>query len=167
VTEHGAHHPGIGDLLWPAANFILFAGALVYFLRAPAREFFRARSVRLREALEAGARARAEAAALRAEIARDVENLPALRERLRADVRAVAQREQDALLALGRESAQRLREDARLVAAQEVDAARQSLQSEVIDEAVRQAVALVRGALQPADQERLVREFVSAAGTMS
>jgi F-type H+-transporting ATPase subunit b len=167
VSEHGVHHPGIGDLFFPAANFILFAGLLVYFMREPVREFFRARTARLREALDTGAKARAEAEALRAEIARDVKNLPALREQLRADLRAVAEREQANLLALGREAAERLRRDARMVADQEVETARQELRAEVIDEAVRQAVALVRGALQPTDQERLVREFVASAGVSS
>src|SRR5206468_10610692 len=101
MTEHGAHHPAPtpADLLWPALNFILFVGLLVYFLRAPIIEYFRARVARLREALQAGARALAEAAALRAELTRDIESLPATCARLRADMHALAETERDHLIA--------------------------------------------------------------------
>src|SRR5262245_7990313 len=99
MTEHGAHHPvpTPAELLWPALNFILFVGLLVYFLRGPIVVFFRDRAARLREALQAGARALAEATALRAELARDIANLPAACARLRADMRAVAETESDHL----------------------------------------------------------------------
>lgn len=165
TTGHAPHRvPVVKDLFLPAANFAVFAALLIYFLRGPVREFFRARTERLRDALEAGARARREAEALRAELARDVADLPALRERLRADLRATAERERDALLESGRRGAARLREDARALADHEVIAARHALRTEVIDEAVRQATALIRGAVRPEDQERFVREFVTQAG---
>lgn len=165
MTDPGAHHPGPGDLFWPVANFIVFALVLVRFLRGPIREFFRGRTERLRDALEAGARARREAEALRAELSRDVENLPALRERLRADLRATAEQQRDALVAGGRAAAARIRTDARLLAEQELAAARQALREEAIEQAVRQATTLVRASLRPEDQERFVREFVTGAGT--
>jgi len=44
VTEHGAHAPGLGDLLWPTLNFVIFAAVLVRYLRGPITEFFRART---------------------------------------------------------------------------------------------------------------------------
>src|SRR5438874_737131 len=116
------------------------------------------------EALQAGPRARAEAEALRATLARDVENLPALRSQLRADLRATAERECEALLALGRTAAERIRTDARLLAEHEFAAARAALRAEVIEEAVRQATALIRQAIRPEDQEQFVREFVAGAG---
>jgi len=164
MTEHAANHATVGDLLWPTLNFVIFVAVLVRFLRPAAVEYFRARTARLREALQAGARARAEAAALRATLARDVENLPALRAQLRADLRATAERERDALVALGRTAAERIRADTRLLAGHEFATARGALRSEVIEEAVRQATALVRQAIRPEDQERFVREFVASAG---
>ena len=164
MTEHAAPYASIGELLWPTLNFIIFVALLVRFLRVPAVEYFRARTARLREALQAGARARAEAEALRSAIARDVANLPALRAQLRADLRDTAEREREDLLARGRTAAERIRDDARLLAEHEFATARAALRSEVIDEAVRQATALVRQAIRPEDQERFVREFVASAG---
>ena len=69
-------------MLWAVLNFLLFVALLVHFLRAPIRDYFRTRGERLIEALAAGARARQKAEALRAAIARDLADLPALRERL-------------------------------------------------------------------------------------
>ena len=157
--------PTIGQLFWPLLNFILFVWLLVHFLREPVREHFRSRGERLRDALAAGSRAREAAEALRADIARDVTNLPVLREQLRKDLRATAERERDTLVALGRQAAERIRADARLLADHELSAARDALRADVIDEAVRQATALVRKGLGPDDQERFVREFVAAAGS--
>jgi F-type H+-transporting ATPase subunit b len=167
MTEHGVHHPTVGDLFWPALNFVLFVGLLVHFLRGPIREFFRDRTARLREALAAGTRARTEAEALRAALARDVADLPALRERLEADVHATAERERQNLLDLGRQAAIRIREDARLLADQEVASARQALRAEVIDEALRQATVLIRNSLAPDDQSRFVHDFVAGVEASS
>ena len=79
-------------------------------------------------------------------------------------MRATAERECEALLALGRAAAERIRTDARLLAEHEFAAARAALRSEVIEEAVRQATVLIRQAIRPEDQERFVREFVAGAG---
>jgi F-type H+-transporting ATPase subunit b len=165
VTEHGTHPPSLGDLQWPALNFAIFAVLLVRYLRGPIGEFFRARTARLREALQAGAMALAEAEALRAGLARDVADLPALRERLRADLRATAERERDTIRHAAQLAADRIRTEARQLAEQEFAAARQALRLEATDETVRQATAVLREALSPADRDRLVRDFIERAGS--
>lgn len=163
-AHHAAHHPGPTQLLWPALNFVLFVYLLTRFLRGPIVEFFRDRAARLAEALEAGARARKAAEELRAQLARDMQNLPALRERMKADLRATATSERDALIERGRAAAARIRRDAELLAQQEFATARDAVRVEVIEEAIRQATAVVQKALRPEDQERFVRDFVTNAG---
>jgi F-type H+-transporting ATPase subunit b len=160
------HHapPSITDLGLPLVNFLLFGFLLVRALRGPLREFFRTRAERLREELAGGDRARHEAEALRAQLAKDLADLPALRERLKADLRATAERERDRMLAQGRNTAERIAADARLLADQEVAAARRSLRDEIVEAAVREATTIVRGAAGGADQERFVGEFVKNAG---
>ena len=150
-------------MLWAAVNFLLFVALLVRFLRVPIRDYFRVRSERLTEGLAAGARARAQAEALRATIARDLADLPALRQRLRADLLAAAEREREQLIARGRQAADRIRADARVLAEQEFVAARNALRDELIEDAVRQASALLRQALEPGDQQRLLRDFIASA----
>jgi F0F1-type ATP synthase membrane subunit b/b' len=56
MTEHGAP-PGIGSIVLPAINFLLFVGLIVWKLPGPVKEFFRQRTARLREALAVGRRA--------------------------------------------------------------------------------------------------------------
>jgi F0F1-type ATP synthase membrane subunit b/b' len=164
---HDVHHPGVGELLYPALNFAIFVFLLVRFLRGPIRELFRDRTARLREGLEAGMRARREAEELRAVLARDLQELPALQERLRADLRATAEREGDLLIASGREAAARIVHEAQQLAAQEYAAARERLRAETSEEALREATAMLRTSIRPEDQERFVRDFVVGAGAAS
>ena len=160
--EHGGGQPSITDLFWPAANFTLFAALMVRFLVAPCREFFRARTERLRDALDAGAKARREAQALKAQIEQDLAALPVLRERIKADLLAGAEHQRMQLHEAGQRAADHIRSDARQVSEQEYAAARQTLRGELVAEAVRQAVELVRKSAKPEDQDRFVRDFVHA-----
>jgi F-type H+-transporting ATPase subunit b len=160
--EHAAHQPGIGDLLFPAINFAIFAYVVVRFLAGPIREFFRDRTERLRNELAAGERARQEADRLRVEVEGYLANLPAEQARLKADLLATAEEARANLLAQGRLAAERIRAGARLVAEQEAQAARRAVRSEVVEEAIRQAIPLVRAALTPDDQARFVHGFVES-----
>ena len=164
MTEHGAH-PGIGSLLLPAINFLLFVGLIVWKLPGPVKEFFRERTARLREALAAGKRALTEAEEIRAALERDILELPGTIAHLKADIHAAADRERANLLDVAISAAGRIRTDARLLAEHEIAAARAGLRSEVVEEAIRQATVLLRDAIRADDQERLVRDFVQTAGT--
>ena len=162
--EHQAEHlPSVATLLWPAANFTIFVVLLVRGLAGPIREFFRARTERLRDELKAGDRARAEAEALRAQLAKDLADLPTLRQRLTDDLRATAERERDQMLATAKQTADRIRSDARLLAEQEVAAASRTLREEVVAAAVREATTLVQGAIRLKDHERLVGDLITTA----
>jgi F0F1-type ATP synthase membrane subunit b/b' len=163
VTEHGAHQAGIGDLLFPAINFAIFAYVLVRFLAGPIREFFRERTDRLRGGLLAGRRAQQRARDLQAQLDKDVRELPALLERLKADLLATAEETRAALLAQGRQAAERIRIDASLVAEQEAHAAERAVRAEIVEEAIRQATTMIRDAVTPNDQTRFVRDFVETA----
>jgi F-type H+-transporting ATPase subunit b len=167
-VEHQAEHlPSIATLLWPTVNFSIFVVLLVRGLTGPVREFFRARTERLRADLAIGDRARIDAEALRVQLAKDLADLPGLRERLKADLRATAQRERDQMLALANQTADRIRHDAKLLADQDVATSRRILREEIVAAAIREASDLVRGAAQPQDQERFVREFIGTAGAAS
>lgn len=162
--HHAVHHPGVGDLFYPVINFAIFFGAIVYFMRGPAREFFRARTAEIRNALAAGAKAREEAASLRVQIDRELADLPVLRQQLQADLRATAEREREKLVEAATTAAERIRRDAKLAADYEFQEARRKVRNEVVGGAISEATAIVRGALQPEDQGRFVRDFVQSAG---
>jgi F-type H+-transporting ATPase subunit b len=167
VEHHAEHIPSILELIYPAINFALFAALLVRALSGPIREYFRERAERLREELAAGDRARRDAEALRAQLARELAELPATRAQLKSDLLATAERERDQMLALARQNAERIRNDARLLADQEVAAARRMLRDEVVTGAVAKAADLVRGSTQSSDQTRFVDEFIHGAGALA
>lgn len=165
VAEHGAQrHPGVGDLFYPGINFLIFAVAIVYFLRGPLREYFRARTAEIRNALSAGTTAREEAASMRVQIDRELADLPVLRRQMQADLRATAERERDKLVESATVAAERIRKDATLAADHEFEEARRRVRAEVVGGAISEATAIVRQALQPDDQVRFVRDFVQSAG---
>jgi F-type H+-transporting ATPase subunit b len=167
MEHHAEHVPTIASLLWPVVNFTIFVAVLVRFLGGPLREFFRARAERLRDELATGDRARRDAEALRAQLAKDIADLPAARERLKSDLLETAARERDQLVAQAQQTAERIRRDAVLLAAQLVSSARRMLRDEMVASAVEEATTLVRGAAQARDQERFVSDFIGRAGAPS
>ena len=164
AASHAVHHePSVGDLFWPALNFALFLAVATKYLTGPIQEFFRARTQSIREGLAAGARAKQEADALRAQIAKDLADLPKLRAQMTEDLRATAEQQRDRGLEQAKAAAVRIRNDAQVQAEHEVTAARLSLRQDVIAKAVHEATQLVRGAATADDHVRLVREFADAA----
>src|SRR5438128_2485705 len=131
----------------------------------PALRLIRERTVRSEGAIGEARAIEAEAERLRAEhaAALDQTRSEAQRELQEIVRRAEAEREREQLIARGRQAADRIRADARVLAEQEFVAARNALRDELIEDAVRQASALLRQALKPGDQQRLLRDFIAAA----
>jgi F-type H+-transporting ATPase subunit b len=163
MTGHEVHHPSVTELIQPAINFALFTGLMVYALRTPLRDYFRERTARIREALEAGRKAKSDAEALRAQLERDIADLPNIVSRMVAELRDTAERQRDLLMRQAREGADRLRSDARMAAEQEAASARSELRALVVDRVVAEASRLVREGVTAADQQRFVDEFGQAA----
>ena len=163
MTGHELHDPVVADLIKPAVNFALFAGLVVYAVRGPIGDFFRERTAKIRLALEAGAKAKRDAEALRIQLERDIADLPGLRAGLVAEMRDTAERERTLLLEKAWQTAERIRMDATLTAEQEAAAARSELQEATVQRALAEAVRLVREAITTDDQARAVQEFVQSA----
>jgi len=169
VTEHGvAHHQlswgeALGTIFDPVVNFAIFAIVLYVFLRGPLVEYLRDRAATLRGALDAGAEARREAAALREQLEKDLADLPRLREELRAELVDIAERQRERLSQEARQTAARLRRDAETAATQEEIAARTALRSELVEAAVRGATEIVQSKIGPDDQRRLVSDLLDEA----
>jgi F-type H+-transporting ATPase subunit b len=169
VTEHGIPHhvpswgEALGALFDPVVNFTIFAVVLYSVLRGPLLEYLRDRAVRLRDALDAGATARREAAELRERLEKDLADLPRLRRELRDELVDTAERQRERLVEAARETAARLRRDAETVAGQEEISARTALRNELVAAAVRGATEMVQGAVGPDDQRRFVKDLLDEA----
>jgi len=163
MTGHEVHHPSVTELIQPAINFAIFAGVMVYALRAPLKEYFRERTAKIRQGLEVGRKAKSDAEALRAQLERDTADLPAIQARMVAELRDTAERQRELLLRQAREAADRLRADARAASEQEAAAARSALRGLVVDRVVEEALRLVRDGITADDQRRFVEEFAQSA----
>jgi F-type H+-transporting ATPase subunit b len=166
MTGHELHDPAVTDLIKPAVNFTLFAGLIVYAVRVPISTFFRDRTAKIRAALEAGARAKSDAEALRVQLERDTAVLPELCASMVAEMRETAERERALLLEKARQTAERIRQDATLAGEQEGAAARSELREKTVQRAILEAVRLVREAVTAEDQARTVQEFVQSVRTL-
>jgi F-type H+-transporting ATPase subunit b len=166
MTGHELHEPVVSDLIKPAVNFSLFVALIVYLVRGPIGTFVRDRTARIRAALEAGTKARRDAEALRAQLERDAADLPRTKAGMVAEMREIAERERALLLERSQQAVERIRLDAKLTAEQEAAAARSELRGRIVQEAIAEAVRLVREAITAEDRSRAIAEFVQSAGTL-
>ena len=166
MTGHEIHHPSIIELIKPAINFSLFAAVLVYAFRGSLSTFLSERTARIRLALEAGKKAKHDAEALKAQLEQDTADLPGIRARMVGEMRETAERERALLLERATRVAERIRLEAQLTGEQEAEAARSTLRNATVEQAIAEAMRIVREAVTPDDQRRAAEEFVQSARTL-
>jgi F-type H+-transporting ATPase subunit b len=151
---------GLGDLFWPALNLVILIAVLVYFGRQPIRDFFADRQHRIRDDLDAAAKALAEAEARHTEWQRKLTRLDAEMARIRGQARERAETERKHILAEASASAERIRRDARSAVDQELRRAREELRREATELALELAAETLRARVSDADRSRLVDDFI-------
>ncbi|MBI5577404.1 MAG: ATP synthase F0 subunit B [Deltaproteobacteria bacterium] len=158
----GGHHGGIpwGDIVKQFVNFAILVGALVYFLKKPLSSFLKERSEMLRKSIEDASRAREEAAAKLAAIETRVAGLAGEIAEMNRKMEAEADDEALRIHAAAQAEIERVRVQAQFSADQEVKKAREELRREAAALATGAAEEIVRKAMTPEDQERLVRENI-------
>jgi F-type H+-transporting ATPase subunit b len=163
--EGGEPHERSTQLLVLAfINFGIYAYILYRFAWPAIVKYLGERRAAVVAALEAAAKASAEAEALKAEFEAKMRTLEADAAKARAEVLAIAELEAKEIVEQAKRSAERIRRDARLVADQEVARARRLLQEESAELVARAAGEIVRKNLTNDDQARLVAEFVADTG---
>jgi len=166
AAEEGAHggHEGGGSqllvLVFSAINFVLFVLVLRKYALPAVRDSLRRRRDTIVQALSEAKRAKEEAESLRREYEEKLAGLATEQEGLRAQALEAAEREKQRTLEETRRMAERIQSEARLIAQREVEEARRLLRQEVSEQAIRIATDLIRTRLTPADQSRLVQDFV-------
>ncbi|HEY6198494.1 MAG TPA: ATP synthase F0 subunit B [Candidatus Binatia bacterium] len=161
ASEAEEHHASAGELIFPAINLFLFLFLIYKFGLPLVRDYFKNRratiAAAINEAEEARRRAEALLADFRSRLARLGDELRRIREELSAD----GERAKAKLLEEAAETARRIKSDADFLGEQEVRLARQELRKEIVERAAGTAERLVRENLTPADQKRMVGEFLS------
>jgi F-type H+-transporting ATPase subunit b len=167
--ESPAAHEGAAEehaeSIWPFVgkifNFAVLAGALVYFLRTPIRDYLARRRSEVRSDLEAAQSTKTAAAAQIAQIEARMKALPAeleaLRARGRADVEAEAQRIREVAAA----ERERLLVQADRDIDQKVRAARRDLVEHAADLTIGLARTQIEREMTDADRTRLVDRYLA------
>ncbi|MEZ5291315.1 MAG: ATP synthase F0 subunit B [Vicinamibacterales bacterium] len=160
AEEHGGEHGGLAGLFWPAANFLILAGGIYYFLRAPFSTYLADRSTQIRKDLVEAAALNSTATQQLADVDRKLQALPgelaALRARGAEEIAAEEQRIAAAAVA----DRDRLLAQAK----REIEVRLQTAQRELSDHAATLALSLAKERLEheisPADHARLVERYV-------
>jgi F-type H+-transporting ATPase subunit b len=161
AMEAEEHAASATELIFPFLNFLIFLFLIYRFVVPMARDYFNKRRADIAAAVSEGEEAKRRGEALladyRGRLARLGDELAAIRGALRAD----GDKEKAKLLADAADTAQRIKSDADLLADQEVRLARAELKRDIVARAGATAERLVRENLTPADQKRIVGEFLS------
>lgn len=148
------------QLIFAAINFALFVGLLGFLLRRPVKEFWanRAEALRVRIAQARERRAEAEGVYQRLSdrVARMEQEMAALTERMRQN----GTLEKQKILEEAQAHAERLTQATQRIAEQELAKARFRLREVAARLTVDLAEKTIRGDLTPADQDRLVTDYL-------
>lgn len=157
-----AHHGPTWTLtILGFVNFSIYAYIMYRFAWPAVVKYLTERRAGVVSALEAAARAHAEAEALKAEFEAKLKNVEADAARARDELMEIARNEADNMLAEAKRSADRIRRDAQLVADQEVARARRTLQEDAAQLIATIAGGLVSQKLSADDQARFVQSFIT------
>lgn len=152
---------GIADLIWRVANLALLLAVLIFLARKPIRAFFQDRRDRIQGELESAAQLRKEAEQRYAKWQRQLVDLDAELERVRAAARERAAAERERILADARAAAERIRSDAHVAVEQELRRAREQLREEASALSIQLASELLQAQVTDTDRDRLLDEFIA------
>lgn len=171
--EEGGHHAaatGIPtEVYLQAANFLIFVGLLVYFLRQPVKNYFASRGATFNAAVEKARAARIEAENKNKEIKDKLYQIETEQKTSLAQAQKEAELLKQQLVAEGRNLAAKLKVDAERTLAAEVEKARIALRVDLLAQSTQMAQKVLadKNKLQEQDQARLQTEFVDKIQVVS
>jgi len=166
-AAHGGHEEAItfmGDWLPRLVNFSIIAGALVYFMRKPVRDFFAGRSAEIAKAMQESRETRERAVLALAEMERKVRELEAETAKLVSEAQARGEKDKQALVEEGRKTAQDVQAQVKQGIDVEVQKARASLAMEASLLALDLAEVRIKDKIGNQDHERIVKEYITKVG---
>jgi F-type H+-transporting ATPase subunit b len=152
---------GVADLIWRVVNLTLLLAVLIFLARKPIRAFFQDRRDRIQGELESAAQLRKEAEERYARWQRQLLDLDAELERVRATARERAEAERERILADAHAAAERIRSDAHVAVEQELRRAREQLREEASALSIQLASEMLHAQVTDTDRDRLLDEFIT------
>jgi len=165
-AEEGAHEAitFMGDWLPRLVNFAVIAGVVVYFMRKPARDFFKNRSAEIAKALQDSKEARERAVVALAEMESKIKDLEAETARMVADAQSRSEKDKLALIEEGRKVAQDVQVQVKQGIDIELQKAKTTLAAEAALLSLDLAEGMVKEKIGSQDQERIVKEYITKVG---
>jgi F0F1-type ATP synthase membrane subunit b/b' len=165
AEEHHPHEhaPSIGELLFPAINFAIFAVIIVKYVVPALREYLRGRARDISDATAVAGVALADAEAAMSAVRGRHASVAADRATIEHDIVAAARRQAERLLQQAEETGKRRVADAVLVGAQERRRALDEVRAEVAALATDLAQARLRSMLSADDQRASIQRFLEEA----
>lgn len=164
AAAEAEHQPSINDIWFPVANFIIFVFVIVRYALPLVRDFLKSRREEvLAKINQASAKKRA-AEALVHEYRTKLANIDKELQSIQTSLREEGETEKTKLVGEARSIAAKISEDANFLADQEVKMARHKVREEIAEQAEATARQLIERNLAPADQSRLVENFIQTIG---
>jgi F-type H+-transporting ATPase subunit b len=161
-AEH--HTPSIGEVVFPAINFIIYAADLYYFALPAVRSFLRSRREDVVSTMAQATAKKQQAEALVSEYRSKLGAVDQEIRSIQTSFRAAGEMEKSKMVSEAQVLATKLREDARFLADQEVKMARQKIREEMARQAEATARELVQRNISATDQGRLAQDFIQSLG---
>jgi F-type H+-transporting ATPase subunit b len=153
--------PMAPGLIFAFANFAIFGFVLLKYARPVVKKYTQQRHQTIRDALEEGARLRAEARTKLDEYSERIRGVEGEVDKLIADIRATAEAERKQILAQAEAQAAALRTEAEQRIAADMAAARLELQREIMLAAIAIAEQVMREKVGKDDQKRQFDAFLA------
>jgi len=154
----------MGDWLPRLINFAVIAAVVIYYMKKPAQDFFKNRSVDIAKALQESKDGRERSVAALVEMERKIKDLEAETARMVADAQARAEKDRQALIEEGRKAAQDVQAQVKQGIDIELQKARARLAAEAALLSLDLAESRIKEQIGSQDHERMVKEYVANVG---
>ena len=148
------------EVIWQVIAFAFLLFFLAKMLKKPLGSFLVKRKEGIRTSLDQASQKKNEAQRLLGEWEKKLESLSREIQDLHGTIRQEGEEERKRIVERAQEEGERIRKQAQIIAEHEVKKARVALKKEMVDLSLELAEKLLKEALQPQDQERLVREYI-------
>jgi F-type H+-transporting ATPase subunit b len=148
------------EVIWQIVSFVLLVLLLARFAKKPLASFLSRRREDIQNAIEQSASKKEEAEEQLAKWQKKVDFLNQEVEELHQKIRDEGEAEKKKIVNRAHEESERLRQQAGVIAEQELVKARAALKKEMVDLSVELAEKLLKDAMKPQDQERLIQEYI-------
>jgi F-type H+-transporting ATPase subunit b len=157
----GGGHLNWTDFAYRLVAFVLLVGILTKLLKKPICGFLSSRREDIQKLLAELETKRLEAEQTSTEQKAKLAALEEETKKIVAELVTEGEAERQKIIEAAEKQAEYIKQQAQLAIQQEIKAARESLQEEISEATVAAAEALLRKNLKSADQDRLVRDFMT------